>query len=219
MVLQNFAPNSLYKEIAVHHPRKRRDDKKMKEKYMDWKRISWKKPFYEMSVVGVALVFVVIGLSGCIEGGLASPTVENVPNNWYLSDKADYGTYEGTYDWNAGMVEFTDSEDGDFVQIYYEYAPEGGLSHDELESDALYLLEEVLEFYEIELEPSEVGIMNITDTEVGYAKSYSPETNCYDLEIVMILEGIYLDIYSYYDATSEDEDQVISLINSISVNE
>ena len=80
----------------------------------------------------------------------------------------------------------------------------------------MYLLEEV---YEIELEPSETGIMNIADTEAGYAKNYDPETNCYDLEIVMILDGVYLDIYSCYDATSEDEDQVISLINSISVNE
>lgn len=189
------------------------------KKEINRKGSCWKKPSYGMLVIGATSVFAVIALSGCIEGVLASPTVENVPNNWYLSNKDGYGTYEGTYDWSAGMVEFTDSRDSDIVQIYYEYAPEGGLSSSELESDALFLLEEVLELYESNLEPNETGIMSISGTEAGYAKRYDPETDCYELEIVMVLGGIYLDIYSYYDATSEDEEQVISLINSISVDE
>jgi len=187
------------------------------KKEMNWKGRCCEKSFYGIPIIGVILVLAVICISGCIGTGLASPIVSDVPNSWYISYELYYGEVEGTYNWNAGMIEFTDSRDADFVQIYYEYAPEDGLSHNELESDALYLLEEVLDFCEIKLEPSETGIMNIAGTEAGYAKNFDPETNRYVIEIVMILGEVYLDIYSCYDATSEDENQVMSLIESISV--
>jgi hypothetical protein len=58
--------------------------------------------------------------------------------------------------------------------------------------------------------------MAIAGTTAGYAKGYDFEFDIYDLELVLVLDHVYVDVYAYY-ATPEVEDQILNMIDSISL--
>jgi hypothetical protein len=64
--------------------------------------------------------------------------------------------------------------------------------------------------------PDETGIMTIAGTTAGYAKGYDSDFDIYDLELVLVLDHVYVDVYAVY-ATSEVEDQILDMIDSISL--
>lgn len=70
-------------------------------------------------LLGVLLV----GSLACSQPGITKPTVGNVPQGWGLSNEDPYGTYEELDGTVWGLIEYTDTEDGDLVQIYYGDVP------------------------------------------------------------------------------------------------
>ena len=156
-------------------------------------------------------------LGGCIqinvpEGGgsdIDKPSVAYVPQGWYLSDDSEYPAFTGNGYW--GLVEYTDEEDYDFVQIYYGDVPTE-LRGKETDGEALI----GRAFYEsTAFEPTESGTMMIGGWIAGYTRAYDATLDVYDMEIVFVNESTCIDIYTCYDATASDEAQVMSIIESI----
>lgn len=142
---------------------------------------------------------------------IVKPSAGYVPQGWYLSNEDPYGTYEELDGTVWGMIEYTDTEDDDFVQIYYGDVP-SELEGQETNSDALIgraILESVFE-------PDETGVMITSGQVAGYTKTYYSDMDLYKMEIVFVLDSTCIDIYTIYDATLEDEAQVTSIIDSIS---
>ena len=50
----------------------------------------------------------------------------------------------------------------------------------------------------------------------GEELSYDSEFDLYDLELVLVLDQVYLDVYALY-YPSEVEDQILAMIDSISL--
>jgi len=161
-----------------------------------------------LSVIAVIIIIPVVFVA-CT--GMAKPTVGQVPNDWYLSDQASYGSFEETDGTRWGVIEYTDDVDRDMVQIYYgDIPPE--LKGNETDGDALIgrAVLESTSFY-----PTETGTMTAAGHLAGYARAYDAEYDIYELEIVFILGTSCIDIYAIYDANDADEAQVMLLINSI----
>jgi len=142
---------------------------------------------------------------------VVKPSAGYVPQGWYLSNEDPYGTYEEPDGTVWGMIEYTDTEDADFVQIYYGDVPIE-LEGQETNSDALIGRAVVESMFE----PDETGVMIVSGQVAGYTKTYYSDMDWYEMEIVFVLDSTCIDIYTIYDATSEDEAQVMSIINSIS---
>jgi hypothetical protein len=146
------------------------------------------------------------------EGGeseIEKPNVAYVPDGWYLSDDSAYPEFTGNGYW--GLVEYTDEEDYDFVQIFYGDIPTE-LRGKERDGDALI----GRAFYESSaFEPTESGTMTIGGWIAGYTRAYDADYDVYDMEIVFVNGSTCIDIYTCFDATTEDEAQVMAIIESI----
>lgn len=158
-------------------------------------------------LLGVLLV----GSLACSGTGITKPTVGNVPQGWNLSNEDPYGTYEELDGIAWGMIEYTDTEDANFVQIYYGDVP-SELEGQETNSDALI----GRAIGESMFKPDETGTMIASGQIAGYTKKYNSDWDWYEMEIVFVQDSTCIDIYTIYDATSEDEAQAMSIVNSIS---
>jgi hypothetical protein len=168
-----------------------------------------------MKMKGILIILLSVLLVGtvvCGGSGVARPSVGNVPAGWSLSDEEPYGTFEELDGTRWGVIDYTDSWDGDFVQIYYGDVP-SSLKGKETDGDALIAraVEEALTF-----EADETGTMYVSGWLAGYAKAYESSLEVYEMEVVFVEGKTCIDIYAAYDAGSENELQVTSLINSIS---
>ena len=141
------------------------------------------------------------------------PTVGNIPQGWYVSDEAPYGTYEDPDGTEWGFIEYTDTEDNDYVLIYYGDVP-SELKGRETDSDAL--ISKAIEWSNM-LEPDETGTMVVAGQTAGYIKMYESAGEWYEMGIVFIVGSTCINIYTAYDATTEDEAQAMSIMNSISI--
>jgi hypothetical protein len=161
-------------------------------------------------LVGIVLAS---GFACGVDGGaVTKPSVGNIPQGWHRGIEDSYGTYEELDGTKWGLIEYTDTEDADFIQIFYGDVP-SELQGMETDSDALIgraALESIFE-------PDETGTMIAAGQIAGYTKAYDPAMALYEMEIVFVVNSTCIDIYTIYDATSEDEAQVMSLINSISL--
>jgi hypothetical protein len=163
---------------------------------------------YIAVVVIIGLLATVL-LGACGYSGVEEPSVAYVPEGWFLSDEVDYP--EIGIDLHWGLVEYTDEEDYDFVQIFYGDIPDE-LEGKESDGDALI----ARAFYEsATFEPTESGTMTIGSWIAGYTRAYDATHDFYNMEIVFIHEGTCIDIYTCFDATTEDEAQAMSIIESI----
>ena len=141
------------------------------------------------------------------------PTVGNIPQGWYFSHEEPYGTYEESDGTEWGFIEYNDTEDDDFVQIFYGDVP-AELEGRETDSDAL--IGKAIE-WSIMSELDETGTMVVAGQTAGYTKTYGSAGEYNEMEIVFIVESTCFDIYTAYDATTEDEAQAMSIMNSISI--
>jgi hypothetical protein len=163
-------------------------------------------------IVVTLLGILLLGTVACGGSGVIKPSVGNVPAGWTLSVEEPYGTFEELDGTRWGVIDYTDSGDGDFVQIYYGDVP-SSLRGKETDEDALVAraVEEALTF-----EADETGTMYVSGWLAGYAKAYDSSLEVYEMEVVFVEGTTCIDIYAAYDAGSENELQVTSLINSIS---
>ena len=164
-------------------------------------------------MLGMLIALAAIVLSACCPplGQLTVPTVGYIPQDWYLSDEEAYPNIVDQDGTHWGLIEYTDQVDYDFVQIYYGEMPSELIGH---ENDANALIDRAI-YESVTFDPEETGTILIGSRLAGYAKAYDPSYEIYDMEIVFIIDSTCIDIYTVYDATSEDEAQAMSLIDSI----
>lgn len=163
-------------------------------------------------IVVMLLGILLVGSLSCLLPGITKPTVGDVPQGWDLSNEEPYGTYEELDGTVWGWIEYTDTEDANFVQIYYGDVP-SELKGNETVQGAL-IDRAIVESKKFE--PDETGVMIASGQIAGYTKMYDSDLDLYQMEIVFVLDSICIDIYTIYDATSEDEAQAMLIINSIS---
>lgn len=168
-------------------------------------------------IVGFAIAYLVFAIVPSVFGAetLSKPIV-TPPTYWHLESETPYPNAPAEYDpQGAGMVEYLDETDYDFVMIYYERAPAISWSSSSLEAKAIEIFERDHPGKSI----SDSGTMTIAGVQAGYAKGYDSEYDTYRLETVFTKGPVFFSVYAYYDATSQDEAQVMSLMNSISIQE
>ena len=158
----------------------------------------------------VVIVIVVIATSPEV---LPRPTIDYMPTNWGLLSLTPYeeGVYDGIYDDHSGLIEYMNQVTYDSIIIFYERAPKRDLTPSALEQDVDDNFRRDLGYI-----PDETGIMTIAGTTAGYAKGYDSELDVYDLELVLVLDQVYVDVCAVY-APSEVEDQILAMIDSISL--
>ena len=164
--------------------------------------------FVIIMLMGVLLM----GSVSCLASTASKPTASDVPEGWNLSNEEPFGTYLESAGTQWGLVEYINSDDSNFVQIYYGNVPRDLIDH---ETDPDYLTARAIVETK-KFEPDETGNMIASGQIAGYTKRHNPDGALYEMEIVFVLESACIDIYTLYDATPEAEDQALSIINSIS---
>jgi len=166
-----------------------------------------------VGIVGCIIAVVVLAMAGMSCGDLARPMIAYVPPGWSLLSLTPYeeALYIGEYDDKSGLIEYVNEETYDIIQIFYERAPGSDLTASALMQDADNIFQRDLEY-----PPDETGIMVVAGTTAGYAKGYDPDFELYDLEIILVLDHVYLDVYAGY-AFPEAEDEIMDMIDSISL--
>jgi len=164
-------------------------------------------------IIGCVIVAVVIVLIATSPKVLPRPMIDYIPTNWGRLGLTPYeeGLYEGEYDDQSGLIQYVNQVTYDSIQIFYERAPKWDLTPSALEQDADDIFQRDLGYM-----PNETGIMTVAGTTAGYAKGYDSEFDIYDLELVLVIDHVYVDVYAVY-ATSEVEDQILDMIDSISL--
>ena len=166
-----------------------------------------------VGIVGCIIAVVVLAMTAMSCGDLARPMITYVPPDWSLLSLTPYeeALYMGEYDDKSGLIEYVNEETYDIIQIFYERAPGSDLTASALAQDAEDIFERDLEYT-----PDETGIMVVAGTTAGYAKGYDPDFELYDLEIILVLDHVYLDVYAGY-AFPEAEDEIMDMIDSLSL--
>ncbi len=148
---------------------------------------------------------------------LAPPTVSMPNSNWEETDSTSYPNTVAEHDPDgAGMLEYTDNTNHDMITIYYEKAQVSGYSSPQLKTEAENIFEEYDSSDTRSLDAS--GTATFAGVEAGYAEGYDDTEETYITELVFIKGGYYFNVQAYYDATTQSEEDVDALINSISVS-
>jgi len=164
-------------------------------------------------IIGCIIAIIVLAVTAMSCGDLARPMIDYLPTDWSLLSLTPYEEeiYEGEYDDQSGLIEYVNQVTYDSIQIFYERAPEWDLTPSALEQDADDIFQRDIGYM-----PDETGIMTIAGTTAGYARGYDSNFDVYDLELVLVLDHIYVDVYASY-AIPEVEDQILDMIDSISL--
>ena len=162
---------------------------------------------------GCIIAIIVLAVTAISCGDLARPMIDYLPTDWSLLSLTPYEEeiYEGEYDDQSGLIEYMNQVTYDSIQIFYERAPDWDFTPSALEQAADDIFQRDLGYM-----PDETGIMTIAGTTAGYAKGYDSDFDVYDLELVLVLDHIYMDVYALY-ASPEVEDQILDMIDSISL--
>ena len=162
---------------------------------------------------GCIIAIIVLAVTATSCGALPRPMIDYLPTNWGLLSLTPYeeGLYEGEYDGQAGLIEYLNQVTYDSIQIFYEQAPDWDLTPSDLEQDADGIFQRDIGYM-----PDETGIMAIAGTTAGYAKGYDSDFDMYDLELVLVLDHVYIDVYALY-VSPEVGDQILDMIDSISL--
>ena len=142
---------------------------------------------------------------------VTKPTVGHIPDGWYLMDQTSYGTIEDDDGTQWGGIAYGSEIGTAQVLIFYGDVPRE-LIGNETNEDTLI---ELAILWGSEFVPTETGTMTIGNCPAGYARAYDASYDCYDMEIVFVIDSTCIDIYAIFDATATDEAQAMSLINSI----
>ena len=164
-------------------------------------------------IIGCIIAIIVIAVTATSCSALPRPMIDYLPTNWERVGLTPYeeGIFEGEYDDQSGLIEYWNQVTGDSIQIFYERAPNWDLTPSALEQDADDIFQRDIGYM-----PDETGIMAIAGTTAGYAKGYDSDFDIYDLELVLVLDHVYMDVYALY-ASPEAEDQILDMIDSISL--
>ncbi len=166
----------------------------------------------QIMVVLLATVMLV-AVPVCSAASLSKPIV-TLPSNWTVTDETSYpNTYAEHDPAGAGEVTYEDSKTVDFVMLYYESVL-SSYSQAQLKSE----VESIFQRDHENVEMTESGVMTIAGVPAGFAKGPEPQYGTYDLEVVMVKGNYYFNAYAYYDASSQSDSTVMSLLNSINAD-
>jgi hypothetical protein len=172
----------------------------------------------KQQIISIFLIFAIASLAVPVSQAaetLAKPTI-NLPANWEQTDAKDYPNDYSEFDpAGAGMVEYTDQDDYDLVRIYYEKAQVSSYTSQQLQGQAESIFESVDVSATLGIDNS--GVKQYAGVSAGFAKGYDSSSDTYKMELVFIKGDYYFNVHSYYDATTEDQNQMESVINSINV--
>ncbi len=161
-----------------------------------------------------SLVLLALPLATAAESAVR-PTVTLPNSDWILRTESTYPTEPSEHDPNgAGLIEYRNEVNYDFVMIYYERAVNGPMSDESLKTDAANIFARDHE----DTVMSENGIKTFAGVSAGYAKGIESDYNIYTLELALVKGTDYFNVFAYYDANAESESQVNALINSITVS-
>ncbi len=142
---------------------------------------------------------------------LSKPSV-TIPSGWQLVDETPYPSADSEHDsQGAGLLQYQNPVNYDGVMIYYERAPSTTYTTADLQNEVEYIFSR-----DHEKMYDESGIMTVAGVQAGYAKGYDSTYDAYELELVFIKDNYYINAYALYDANSQSENAVMSLLNSIS---
>jgi hypothetical protein len=159
----------------------------------------------------IPVILMVVTAVSC--GALPRPMIDYVPADWALFGLTPYeeGVYQGEYNDQSGLIEYSNQVTFDGIQIFYEPAPKPDLTLSDLEYDADYIFQRDLGYV-----PDETGVMVVAGAPAGYARGYYSDSDTYELEVIVVLDNLYLDVYAAYSAP-EAGDQILDMIDSISM--
>ena len=159
-------------------------------------------------VIALLLLNVTYGC-GILPESISKPTVGYIPQEWYLSDEEPYDTFKDSDGTKWGFIEYTDTVDLDFVQIFYGDVPPSlrGREHDmvALLSNEHFPLRDI----------DETGTMFLVGELAAWGKVRDILPGDDVLGIIFIKGSTCINIFASYAATEENEAQVMSLIRSI----
>ena len=163
-----------------------------------------------LAIVVVAIAVALVARSG--SANIAKPSVTVVPQGWYLSADHRYGHFQEVDGTRWGLVEYTDDITYDFVQIFYGDVPRE-LSNRGSDPDALTERArwEASGVHDVE----EEFMMTISGRLAACVREYDSFWGYHEMTIVFVFESTCIHIYSIYDPTEESEENVMSLIESI----
>lgn len=173
----------------------------------------------QLVVAGVFLLAILIPMAVPLikaDTPLAPPTV-NLPNNWQQSDSTAYPDGPSEHDpAGAGMLEYTDQTNYDVVRIYYEKAQVSNYTSQQLKNEAVSI------FNRIDVDDTRSLDQNGTTTyagvSAGFAKGHDDTDATYTMELVFIKGQYYFNVAASYDDVASSQNNVDSIVNSISVS-
>jgi len=163
-------------------------------------------------LLAVLIIFAVISTASVCQAQVSKPNV-TIPSGWRLDDETAYPEAPAEHDSvGAGMLKYLNPANNDEVRVYYEKAPATAYTSATLKSEAASLFQRDLTSYTI----SEGGTEQIAGVQAGFAKGLDSTNNAYVVDMVFVKDGNYYNVAAYYDANSQSEQQVNSILNSIS---
>jgi hypothetical protein len=141
-----------------------------------------------------------------------SPPTLTFPSSWHLNASSGYPTLSiSAHDpLGVGYLRYVNTK-YDSISIYYEFNYDCYYSPTQLKNEATAM-------FELDL-GNETIISNGTTTYAGviagYAKGYDASYNVYDLEIILIKNNCFVNIYTYYDTDTQTENEINGIINSL----
>ncbi len=160
---------------------------------------------------------ILLTLPLALTAAITVPTATLPNSNWILKSSSAYPTEPAEHDpEGAGLIEYQNQENYDFIMIYYENAVTT-MSTSELQAD----IEGIFVRDHEDTTMTSSGIMTIAGVSAGYARGMDTLDNNLQvnvLELAFQKDGEYFNVFAYYDANSESESQAMSILNSISAS-
>ena len=151
----------------------------------------------------------------CIAEEWLNPPTVTLPNRWALTFEISYPNASSENDpAGAGMVEYSDRDDYDIAQIYYEKAQVSSYTSPQLKSQAVAIFEAI----DASLSVNQSGTTEYAGVAAGFAIGSAASNDTQIMLVVFVKDGHYIKVQASYDATTEDRNQVDSLINSIKIS-
>lgn len=164
----------------------------------------------QIMVILLVATFALAALPLTSAQSLSKPSV-TIPSGWQLVDETPYPDAYSEHDsQGAGLLKYQNPTNYDGVMIYYERAPSTTYTSSDLQYEA-----ESIFSRDHDISYDESGVMTVAGVQSGYAKGYDSTYDAYVLELVFIKDNYYINAYALYDANSQSENAVMSLLNSI----
>lgn len=170
----------------------------------------------------IAVILIVTVISTAIplcraEESLYPPAV-TLPTRWAETSETSYPNVSSENDpVGAGMIEFSDRDDYDIVQIYYEKAQVSSYTSQQLKSQVVAVFQRLSSGGTLSV--NESGTTEYAGVSAGFAIGYGASNDTRTMVVIFVKDGCYFKVQAFYDATTEDRNQVDSLINSIKISE